>query len=255
MLGQPKSSVLPKSRMLPCSPWGFSLVWVVRLLGTVPRLNFIPQIINPSAFCLRENPACMFQDPKFLPWENRHYAVSFPCPFLPLWWWLVARGTPPGKSSPRWWDECCNRLLLRLEDVVAASRCPTVAGRARAAARAPSSIPEQLKADMGTDEQHSMDSVLLPSRCPEYWGSNTYFPDPGRLLPIPCYELCLVHPRTGLCFDTILSIPVLHHILQEAFFLLLLLLLLFCPPSPSGYSFVLYPKQFSIVWSYFVFIW
>ena len=41
---------------------------------------------------------------------------------------------------------------------------------------------------------------LFPSCCPGYWGSNIYLPDPGSLLPTPSYELCLLHPRTGLFF-------------------------------------------------------
>lgn len=82
-------------------------------------------------------------------------------------------------------------------------RCPTVEGKARAAVRGPSSVSEQLKTDMQPDEKPRMDTVMLPSSCPGYQGSNTHFPDPGRLLPIPSYEFCLVHTRTGLCLDTI----------------------------------------------------
>lgn len=30
-----------------------------------------------SAFCLREKLACIFQNPRFTPWENRAYGIIF----------------------------------------------------------------------------------------------------------------------------------------------------------------------------------
>ena len=34
-----------------------------------------------SAFCLRENLACIFQGPRFTPWENRAYGMTFSMSF------------------------------------------------------------------------------------------------------------------------------------------------------------------------------
>lgn len=47
-----------------------------------------------SAFCLRENRACIFQDPRFIPrGRTELMALSSPCLFVPLLWWPAAEET------------------------------------------------------------------------------------------------------------------------------------------------------------------
>lgn len=47
-----------------------------------------------SAFCLKENLACIFHDPRFTSWENRAYGITFSMSFHTSPGWLAAEETP-----------------------------------------------------------------------------------------------------------------------------------------------------------------
>lgn len=226
-----------------CSPLGFSLAWVVHLLGSMPRPNLILQFGNLLSVWGKILHV-------FFRIQDLHYgrteliALSSPCPFIAFLRWL--RKHQQINASVGWRGGWYDRRLVRdwgkgicqarRYMVVHQShlRCHVLEGREGAGIRVPSSISGWFKTETkrGAAQQESRAAVSSHPAFLDIEAATSICQIPGIYCPFPSMNSACPTPELVFSsLDSVICLP----LLQEIWFFIIIVL-----PLSAFFFFFLY---------------